>query len=101
MIKLYLKNNSLNHTMKKGKKNKKPIEGLPKTQSSSHVIVNVKPTIDNEITDLPGYEKEVYNIPIIKLKAIAIALGNIDKKTIFLFFKYEFICNSFIYFILL
>jgi hypothetical protein len=49
--------------MKKGKKNKKPIEDLPKTQSSSHVIVNVKPTTDNEITELPGYEKEVYNIP--------------------------------------
>ena len=48
--------------MKKGKKIKTTITTditeLPKTQSLSQVVINVKPSIQDNITDLPGYEKE-------------------------------------------
>ena len=47
--------------MKKGKKIKEVIE-LPKTQTTSQVVVNVKQINDINIVDLPGYEKEDYNI---------------------------------------
>lgn len=43
--------------MKKGKKAKKEADELPITQSSSQVVINVKP-VNKEYTDeLPGYEK--------------------------------------------
>jgi hypothetical protein len=48
--------------MKKGKKVKQPIKELPKTQSSTQVVVNVKPIVEESINELPGYEKEDYNI---------------------------------------
>lgn len=44
--------------MTKVKKNKKEITELPKTQSATHVVVNVKPTTKDNICELPGYEKE-------------------------------------------
>lgn len=47
--------------MKKGKKAKKVTE-LPKTQLVSQVVINVKPNEDKNIDELPGYEKEEYNI---------------------------------------
>ena len=47
--------------MKKGKKTKQVTE-LPKTQLVSQVIINVKPNADKNINELPGYEKEDYNI---------------------------------------
>ena len=48
--------------MKKGKKVKPSVKELPKTQSSSQVVINVKPVLQEEINELPGYEKEEYNI---------------------------------------
>lgn len=47
--------------MKKGKKVKQVTE-LPKTQLVSQVVINVKPNEDKNIEELPGYEKEEYNI---------------------------------------
>ena len=47
--------------MKKGKITKQVTE-LPKTQLVSQVIINVKPNADKNINELPGYEKEDYNI---------------------------------------
>ena len=48
--------------MKKGKKVKTSVKELPKTQSSSQVVINVKPVLQESINELPGYEKEDYNI---------------------------------------
>ena len=48
--------------MKKGKKVNKSVKELPKTQSSSQVVINVKPILHQSINELPGYEKEEYNI---------------------------------------
>ena len=60
--------------MKKGKKIKTTITTditeLPKTQSLSQVVINVKPSIQDNITDLPGYEKEDYDIKEIKHKSV-------------------------------
>lgn len=47
--------------MKKGKKVKHVTE-LPKTQLVSQVVINVKPNEDKNIEELPGYEKEEYDI---------------------------------------
>lgn len=49
--------------MKKGKKAKQVTE-LPKTQLISQVVINVKPNEDTNILELPGYEKEEYNIKL-------------------------------------
>ena len=49
--------------MKKSKKIKEVIE-LPKTQTTSHVVVNVKQINDINIDELPGYEKEDCKINI-------------------------------------
>jgi len=49
--------------MKKAKKSK-GVKELPKTQLISQVIINVKPNEDKNIDELPGYEKEEYNIKI-------------------------------------
>lgn len=49
--------------MKKGKKVKQSGD-LPKTQLLSQVVINVKPNEDKNIEELPGYEKEEYNINI-------------------------------------
>ena len=43
--------------MKKGKKHKKEVDELPVTQSSSQVVVNVKPINQENTDELPGYEK--------------------------------------------
>lgn len=43
--------------MKKGKKAKKEVDELPKTQSSTQVVVNVKPISKHDEDELPGYEK--------------------------------------------
>ena len=51
--------------MKKGKKIKKNTDELPKTQSSSQVVINVKPNLEENTDVLPGYEQEhckVYQI---------------------------------------
>ena len=48
--------------MKKGKKVKANVKELPKTQSSSQVVINVKPISEESVNELPGYEKEDYNI---------------------------------------
>jgi hypothetical protein len=48
--------------MKKGKKIKEPVTELPKTQSSNQVVINVKPVIEDSINELPGYEKNEYDI---------------------------------------
>ena len=47
--------------MKKRKKVKQVTE-LPKTQLVSQVVINVKPNESTNIDELPGYEKEDYNI---------------------------------------
>lgn len=44
--------------MKKGKKIKKNTDELPKTQSSSQVVINVKPNLEENTDVLPGYEQE-------------------------------------------
>ena len=44
--------------MKKGKKIKKKADELPKTQSSSQVVINVKPNLEENTDVLPGYEQE-------------------------------------------
>lgn len=49
--------------MKKGKKIK-DVNVLPKTQSLSNVVINVKTDKDNEYNELPGYEKETFDINI-------------------------------------
>jgi len=49
--------------MKKGKKAKQ-VNELPKTQLVSQVVINLKPNEDTNIIELPGYEKEEYNINI-------------------------------------
>lgn len=48
--------------MKKGKKLKKDVDELPKTQSSSQIVVNVKPSDKEDIDELPGYEEEVCKV---------------------------------------
>jgi len=47
--------------MKKGKKIK-DVKDLPKTQLLSNVVINVKTNKENEYKELPGYEKECFNI---------------------------------------
>ena len=49
--------------MKKGKKAKQVTE-LPKTQLVSQVVINLKPNEDKNINELPGYEKEDFNIKL-------------------------------------
>ena len=39
--------------MKKGKKVKASVKELPKTQSSSQVVINVKPVLEESINELP------------------------------------------------
>jgi len=48
--------------MKKGKKHKKVADDLPVTQSSSQVVVNVKPVNNEYKEELPGYEKSECSI---------------------------------------
>jgi hypothetical protein len=49
--------------MKKGKKAKLSTD-LPKTQLLSQVVINVKPNDNKNIGELPGYEKEDYDIKL-------------------------------------
>jgi hypothetical protein len=60
--------------MKKGKHIKTIITTalteLPKTQSLSQVVINVKPSNQDDITDLPGYEKEEYDTEEIRSKSV-------------------------------
>ena len=56
--------------MKKGKKAKKDIDKLPVTQSSSQVVVNVKPVNEECCDELPGYEKTEYTVSDTNQKSV-------------------------------
>ena len=56
--------------MKKGKKAKKEIDKLPVTQSSSQVVVNVKPVNQECCDELPGYEKTEYTVSDTNQKSV-------------------------------
>jgi hypothetical protein len=49
--------------MKKGKKLKKQVDELPKIQSTSQVVVNVKPGTKEDVKELPGYEETPCVVP--------------------------------------
>jgi hypothetical protein len=49
--------------MKKTKKLNQGETDLPKTQSTTQVVINVKPPCEENVDSLPGYEQEDYVIP--------------------------------------
>jgi hypothetical protein len=56
--------------MKKSKKQKSSVNDLPKTQSVSHVIINVKNNEDKNIDELPGYEASECDVLLCNNKSV-------------------------------
>ena len=63
-ISLKILENNIKFYYDKREKGAKQVTELPKTQLVSQVVINVKPNEDKNIDELPGYEKEDYNIKL-------------------------------------